>query len=542
MLASPVSIRSREQLACGTLVWSDRGQLRVTAIAKATFALVASGVMPITAPLALETTETHHDDSPGRSIRSVSDLAPQLGQVDVVLRGHARAPRGKPTTELVARLALSRDGAWLLDKRVRIVGNRVGDQTRAFESMALTYEKAFGGIGYAENPLGVGYGSSPQRPNLVDPRSAERVACFAPISRYWAARKLLVRGDQRKGLERPIVEIPDGFDWGYYQSAPADQRIDRLTGGELLRLEGMSADFPELVCTLPLFEVKASFRGLFTDPEEPHTVALVADTLSIDVDAGTCAVTFRASVPVASEGALARVRAAVAMGLNGGRLEWPEPPAGGRSPLAAPADWPAPAEADQDHYARTIALASGFLPSALPARDATIAHDVARPKLKTMPFRLHPRREAESPQTPAPLPGAPWGAPAAAPVPPPKTGQNRTATLHAEDLRPPPPGGAPKPPPPAPPPRVVTPPETVPAGLPAPRHAAPVPPPPAPAPPPPPAAAAPPPAAAPKDPYAQSVPWASGPRDERPPATPPPAPTAEPERPKLNLYKKFSGS
>jgi hypothetical protein len=534
MSASPVSIRSTEALAVGTVVWSDRGQLRVTAIAKATFTLLPSSVaaaMPLAKPLPLESSETHHDDNPGRSVRSVSDLAPQLTTVDVTLRGHARAPRGQPTSELVARLAIFRDGAALFDKRLRVVGDRVGDGVKPFEAMPLTYERTFGGIGCQDNPLGVGFGSSRQQPNLLDLRAADRVACFAPISRSWPARKLLLRNEQRKALDRPIPEIPEGLDWGYYQCAPLDQRLARLTGGEELRLEGMSADAPLLVCKLPLFDAKASFWGLLLDPREAHVVPLVADTLAIDVDAGQCSVTFRASVPVASEGALAAIRAAAALGLNGAAPEWPPPPAESASPRATPAAWPAPLDAEEEHYARTVALAGGFLPPPPISREATIAHDVARPKRKTMPFSLHARREAESPSAPAPLPGAPWGPPIAPPAQarPVSAKQNRTATLHADDLRPPPSPAAPETPPPVPPPPAfVAPKAPVLAEPSAPQPPAPV-------------AAPPAPVAPPRDPYGQAVPWASGPRNEAPAETPPTAPTPEPERPALNLYKKFSG-
>lgn len=539
MSGSAVSIRATEALAVGTLVWSDRGQLRITAIAKATFTLLPGAVMPLARPSPLESSERHHDDNPGRSVCSVSDLAPQLAAVDVTLQGHARAPRGKPTTELVARLAISRDGATLLDKRLRVVGDRVGDQVKPFEAMALTYERAFGGIGNQDNPLGVGFGSSRKQPNLVDLRAPERVACFAPISRSWPGRKLLLRMEQRKALDRPIPEIPEGLDWAYYQCAPADQRLARLTGGEELRLEGLNADVPTLVSTLPRFEAKASFWGLLLDPAEAHVVSLVADTLAIDVDAGQCSVTFRGSAPVASESLLAAVRVAAALGLEGAAPDWPAPPAEPRGGPAAPAAWPPALDEEQEHYARTVALSGGLLPPLPVSREATMAHDVARPKRKTMPFSLHARREAEPAAPPAAPPGAPWGPPAPGRVRPPSAKQNRTATLHTDDLPPVPAPAAPVAPPPAPPPPAFVPPEArgwvEPSALPA--ESAPERPAPAPAPAPTPSA----PAAPPKDPYGQAVPWASGPRDERAGAPPPPPPTPEPERPLVNLYKKFSG-
>ena len=38
------------------------------------------------------------------------------------------------------------------------------------------------------------------------------------------------------------AEIPDDFDWSYYQSAPLDQQIERLDGDEWILLQGLDAE------------------------------------------------------------------------------------------------------------------------------------------------------------------------------------------------------------------------------------------------------------------------------------------------------------
>ena len=190
MVRSPVPIRSAPALATAAVVWSVRGHLRLTVIAKATFAIVPGATLRLVAPLPIETTDVHNDGNPGRSVRAVSELVPHLPAVDVTLVGEAR-PQGAPATHVVARLALFRERTALLDKQIHVFGQESGDTVAPFKSMPLTYERAYGGIGFQDNTLGRGVSASDPKPNLRDPRDPRKVACFAPISPSWPARKRL---------------------------------------------------------------------------------------------------------------------------------------------------------------------------------------------------------------------------------------------------------------------------------------------------------------------------------------------------------------
>ena len=55
----------------------------------------------------------------------------------------------------------------------------------------------------------------------------------------WAARRTLLGKTPRKALDQAIAEIPDDFDFAYFQSAPSDQRCESLRGDEWILLEGL---------------------------------------------------------------------------------------------------------------------------------------------------------------------------------------------------------------------------------------------------------------------------------------------------------------
>lgn len=543
MSLTPVAIQATRSVACATVVWTTRRHTRVTAILKATFTLVPGGTMTLAAPLPVEATEAHHGGNPGRSVRTVGELAPHLPAVDVTLIGHAFAPRGRAVPRSIARLGLFRERERLLDKSIHVVGSRRGDEVVPFERMALTYELAYGGIGYRDNPLGTGFSGARQSPNLVDPNAPDRVACFAPISRAWPARKLLLGHEMRRAVERPTPEITEGFDWGYFQAAPPDQRIESLLGGEILLLGGMSPDYPELVSRIPRLEAKARFRGLtLGGAEDGGPLALRADSLWIDADAGRCTVTFRASVAVSEPAALSRLRVEVALGLDGATLDWPapsspSPEADGRegAPLSG-------------RFERTVALVDYEAPRPRVRREITLAQDPDLLPEAPLPFQPAPTRGGPKQGPLAPIPGAPWGVPAK-PIPAIARGSEGFDTLPADLPLPascletldggPPPGEVPTPAPavsPEPPPWVVSsssapspePPGMAPSAQ---ASSAPVLPAQTPLPAPEPAPA--------RDPYGQAAPWAAGPRESAAAeASAPPAPKV-PAKPKADIYKKF---
>src|SRR3569832_1582547 len=90
-------------IRAGALVWQPRpGALTLTVVCTATFAL-----RPGEAVLATHQDALNDDENPARSVYSPGDLVPMKPRADVLLVGHAFAPKGEGVRSLVARLATS---------------------------------------------------------------------------------------------------------------------------------------------------------------------------------------------------------------------------------------------------------------------------------------------------------------------------------------------------------------------------------------------------------------------------------------------------
>lgn len=332
----PVAIEAAGGVAVGTTLWRFRNQLRVTVVCKATFTFAPDGTVTPSKPLDLRRAEVHGQDDPRRSIVGVSDLAPRLLRADVLFVGHAWAIGGRKVGHVPVRLMVARgDGTPLFDKRLDVYGDRttkpgeVPTEPQPFTKMPLVYERAYGGIGWADNPIGVGVaGDGTGRikvPNVVHPAwqgGGVNPPGFAPISSFWPARRRLLGTVPRRQLEAPVGEIPDELDWNYFQAAPFDQRVDFLQGDEWIVLEGLHPEHAVVRTRLP--GAKAGARVTTRDGIE-LPLKLRADTLAIHGDAERCTVTWRGNFPVPDLETAAGMRAVAGIELPGVVVDWPEP-------------------------------------------------------------------------------------------------------------------------------------------------------------------------------------------------------------------------
>jgi uncharacterized protein YjbI with pentapeptide repeats len=289
-----------------------KGKRYAVIMAKTEYALEPGVVGP--GPEALEDAVTillDADDpagEPDAALVKASEQAPTKPNADVLFYGTAYAPGRIPTAGVRTRLAVSRpDGTPLIDKEIDVLGDRIwmSDGTRsdtvAFESMPMTWDRAFGGPGDRWNPAGRGRRSD-ELPNLERPDehvterdSKLKGTCYAPISPLWKPRcdKL---GSYGPGyMEKHWPWLPGDFDWSHFNAAPEDQQVDGfLRGDEIIELRHLHAEHEEFRTSLPGERCRAFVVVRGRDgSEEFREVEMFMDTLTIMPDEGKVAVVWR---------------------------------------------------------------------------------------------------------------------------------------------------------------------------------------------------------------------------------------------------------
>ncbi|MGK4006459.1 DUF2169 domain-containing protein [Sorangium sp. So ce1036] len=383
--------------AAAAIAWRYRGRIHATIVVKATFRLVPDGTMRRIEPERIVEHDVPHHDDPSSSTRIARDLAPHLTKVDVVLTGHAYSPTGAPAQSVQVGLAVADGGRTLLQKSLLV------RHTASFQRMPLVYERAFGGAGYFDNPVGLGALPGDGEPNLVAPADPRRPACLGPIGGTWPSRRKLLGACQRTSIEAPFADIPDDFAWEYFQAAPPDQRLDRLRGGEWIVLHGVRPGVPRLATRVPRARGLARVSGLSEHGIANGTLVLSADTLRIDADEERCTLVWRGQLALPSRSALASMRAAASVEVEGEPLSWPE----SSTPAARAQPAPIPTVSGTSEAGGTAGAARH---GAVPSR-AHLLHTVpledepeGAPRLKpaTLPFR--PDLPPAIPPAPAPRP------------------------------------------------------------------------------------------------------------------------------------------
>lgn len=302
------------------------GRELLVVVVKGTFTIPMSGGAPKLAdeqiPLVDADTFT---GEPGLSAPIYeSDYCPVKQRCDVLLLGSAYAPYGAPAERVRVSLRVGQ-----MSKEFDVVGNRVwlndmfgstATRPEPFTVMPISYDTAFGGLdnlspdtnkheAYLSNPIGKGFYPK-SKASLFDgkplPNTEERgrpissptgdynSMGFGPIGRSWQPRPNYAGTYDQDWIDDVFPFLPADFDERYYQSAPLDQQIDFLRGGEevtLLNLtpEGRSA------FRLPRLDVPVTF---YLKNYEEKELDASGDTLIIEPDLGRFTVLWRASLPL----------------------------------------------------------------------------------------------------------------------------------------------------------------------------------------------------------------------------------------------------
>ena len=357
------AVRAAPGCDAAAVAWRHRGKVHLTVIAKATFSFAADGPMAHADPRRVAWVDQLNGQGPIQSVRFPSDVAPLVPGVQVIVAGHAYSA-GRPATSLLVRLGVFVGSHALLHKEVRV------QDSAPFSRMPLVYERAFGGIGCDENPLGQGADGEPASLNIVHPTDPSRPAGLGAVGPSWPRRRRRLGDARRRALEAPIAEIPDAFDWAYFLAAPDDQRIGELRGDEWIVMDGLTEGAPRLRTCLPRARGEARLFGLAAHGvPEGHALPLRADTLLLDTDSGTASVVWRNHLELPEEEALSRLTLTCGVETFDAPIAWPDPPT--RAPRSMPVAEARPLTRDPEKTAyleseKTAAFVPGSPPIAAP--------------------------------------------------------------------------------------------------------------------------------------------------------------------------------
>ena len=378
---------SSRPFCVGSILWQPRpGAFMLTVVCKVTYVLL-SGESRLASDQDLPNeADDHWNDDERRSLHAASDLVPFKRHADVILVGHAYAPRLQPVSMVTARLIVGK-----LDKTIEIHADRVWTKRgelregAPFVKMPLLYERAGGGP-ETSNPVGVRadarpdlYGQVPipnlQPSGLHVSRQCEEIPAigFGPIAPQWPGRaaKLFSHAagwDQRRWNERPL---PEKLDAAFFNVAPPDQQVGEIRSDEQIVLENLHTAHARLVTRLPGISPRAVVERGGAAPQE---LRMRCDTLTIDTDRAVCNLVWRGQVMLARPDEAGQVRI-IAEGVG------------------------------KDDTTATIA-GGGLVRAALPFEGDTFAAEGAD---KTMPVI----QKAAGPVLPF-REGSPWAAPATA--------------------------------------------------------------------------------------------------------------------------------
>jgi hypothetical protein len=250
------------------------------------------------------------------SLRFGSEMHIGKPGTDVLLIGSAWAPGKRPVTRTQVTMTVAGR-----QKTILVIGDRVWRDGRPsdpkpFESMPLTWERAFGGlhkqgeqvVAEERNPVGCGFAGGRSAadmeglavPNLEDPAApiqqigqAQTPMCLAPIAPSWLPRRAYAGTYDERWQRGRAPYLPDDFDPRFFQCAATEFAFERyLQTGEPVQVAGMMPDGP-IAFTVPPSHLAVAVTIAGSTQTPPANL----ETLSIEPDENRACFTWRAAVP-----------------------------------------------------------------------------------------------------------------------------------------------------------------------------------------------------------------------------------------------------
>lgn len=245
---------------------------------------------------------------------------------EVLVSGKAYPPGGKPRPACKVRLRFERAGKRVIDKELYVVGDRywrrgAATEPAPFREMPVDWPHAFGGEGFAPNPIGKGAveivdDATGQKlrplPNVENPKhpsSAEGETLapvgFGTVPLYFEARMKKGGTYDARWQKQRYPGFPEDIDWSFFNTAPPDQWLDgNLEGGEEFTIENMHAEEPTLSAHVPHYRTRCFITRQRSNGEpEFREVGMKLDTVHLFPNQKCGVVVFRGSTEVGEDDA-----------------------------------------------------------------------------------------------------------------------------------------------------------------------------------------------------------------------------------------------
>jgi hypothetical protein len=253
-----------------------------------------------------------------------NDFALHKPRCDVLLNGSCHAPGGRAAATVPVGLRVGS-----ITKSFNVVGNRTwrpgvltttSGLPEPFTVMPLSYDNAYGGVDmpdedlkthqwYSANHVGVGHHPKSSGKALVGrplpnteeigdavstPSGNYKPMAFGPIARSWPQRIKWAGTYDQKWKDATFPFLPQDFDERYFQSAPIDQQLDHISGGEqvvLLNLTPRGRD----VFMLPAMDIPILF---LSRSGQKNLTKTAVDTVVIEPDLNRFTLASRVAFPL----------------------------------------------------------------------------------------------------------------------------------------------------------------------------------------------------------------------------------------------------
>ncbi|WP_438000900.1 DUF2169 domain-containing protein [Sorangium sp. So ce185] len=226
---------------------------------------------------------------------AVLDMGMPKPRGELLISGRAY-PRERPAQACAVRARL---GA--VDKALYVIGDRtfrrgVPTEPEPFTEMPIVWERAFGGPGFAPNPVGKGLqrieteaGEIHPLPNIELPRhlitspsDRPAPAGFGPIDLTWPQRFAKIGTYDQKWLKERFPGFAEDTDLGVFNAAPEDQQIQGFfRGDEPMVLENMHPERPVLEAALPGIAARAFINRKSGEAETFSEIATHLETVHL---------------------------------------------------------------------------------------------------------------------------------------------------------------------------------------------------------------------------------------------------------------------